>query len=189
MHVRVFVAPPRGTPHHLVLGALRLACPGPSGSGQTPRLSMKEANCGPLWSLEGPWVSRLSLAWCLGEGTCEPLQHPRPWVCRPEDMFLEAWLWWLPCVHRLIGTVAKKHFLTNTPGLRAEGPDRNSRLPGSPERGTFVNFKSCCLGVQLPVSLHLGADGDPPFGTPPLPGPRRRKQAACTEGGLRAKSP
>lgn len=33
-------------------------------------------------------------------------------------------------------------------------------LPG---RGLTTYFPSCCLGAQLPISLHLGAKPDPPF--------------------------
>lgn len=32
-----------------------------------------------------------------------------------------------------------------------------------PERDLYKIFKSCCLRVQLPISLHLGADWDPLF--------------------------
>lgn len=32
-----------------------------------------------------------------------------------------------------------------------------------PRRALTIYFPSCCLGVQLPVSLHLGADCNPPL--------------------------
>ena len=43
----------------------------------------------------------------------------------------------------------------------AEEAGRNTSQ-ASRERDLFVYFQSCCLRIQLPSSLHRGADRDPP---------------------------
>ena len=59
-------------------------------------------------------------------------------------------------------TVANKQFPTS---LSAKRADRNA-ISQSSSRGVFAYFKSCCLRIQFPISLHLSAElRSIPFGT------------------------
>lgn len=67
-------------------------------------------------------------------------------------------------VHGFHGTVSNKETVLNY--LSPEGSvqrERERDSQSSPERNIFAYFKSCYLMVQLPISIYIGADRDPPL--------------------------